>query len=126
MFFFFFTDVPSPPEAPLTIAAVTQDSCDLEWQPPKHDGGSPILNYAIEIRESRRSMWGRSGTTKGDTTKFTARNLVVNNEYYFRVRAVNAEGESQPLEATEPVIPRLKQGMKFNHMCRKSFIKLVN
>lgn len=106
-------DVPSPPEAPLRILTVTQDSCELEWKPPKHDGGSPILNYAVEIRESRRSMWGRAGTTKPDKTKFTARNLVVNNEYYFRIRAVNAEGESQPLEGTESVIPRIKLGKNF-------------
>ncbi|KAI8775765.1 titin isoform X2, partial [Biomphalaria glabrata] len=101
--------VPSPPEAPLKIMTVTQDSCDLEWSPSKHDGGSPILHYAVEIRESRRSMWGRAGLTKGPVTKYTARNLVINNEYFFRIRAINAEGESQPLEGTESVTPRTKQ-----------------
>ncbi|KAH9498302.1 hypothetical protein Btru_006487 [Bulinus truncatus] len=102
-------EVPSPPEAPLKILTVTQDSCDLEWSPSKHDGDSPILHYAVEIRESRRSMWGRAGLTKGPVTKYTARNLVINNEYFFRIRAVNAEGESQPLEGAESVTPRVKQ-----------------
>ncbi|GFO38541.1 titin, partial [Plakobranchus ocellatus] len=101
--------VPSAPEGPLKISDITQDSCVLEWSPPRTDGGQPLLNYAVEIRESRRSMWGRAGTAKPDKTSFTARNLVVNNEYHFRVRAINAEGESEPLDGSESIIPKIKQ-----------------
>lgn len=84
---------------------------DLEWEPPEKDGGIPILKYVIEIRESRRSTWGRAGITDGMTTQFTPRNLVVDNEYFFRIRAVNEEGEGPPLESVEGVVPVIKIGV---------------
>lgn len=103
-------DVPSPPVGPLAISNVTDSSADLEWKPSEDDGGSPILHYAIEIRESRRSIWGRAGVVDANTLTFTAKNLVVNNEYFFRVRAVNSEGESLPLEGVDSVTPSKKKG----------------
>lgn len=109
-FFCLFPDVPSPPKGPLKILRVTEDSAELEWGPSEHDGGTPILQYAIEIRESRRTMWGRAGVTDDRTTRYIARHLVVDNEYTFRIRAINAEGESQPLDGEESVIPRKKTG----------------
>lgn len=94
---------------------VTEDTADLEWGPSEHDGGTPILQYAVEIRESRRTMWGRAGVVDANTTRYVARNLVIDNEYYFRIRAINAEGESQPLEGEESVIPRKKKGILFHY-----------
>jgi hypothetical protein len=38
---------------------------------------------------------------------------MIGNEYYFRVKAVNDEGESAPLEAQELVVPKKKIGMLF-------------
>ena len=104
------TDVPSPPKGPLKILRVTEDSAELEWGPSEHDGGTPILQYSIEIRESRRTMWGRAGVVDAMTTRYLARNLVINYEYTFRIRAINAEGESQPLDGEECVVPRKKTG----------------
>lgn len=40
-------DRPTAPEGPLMVGDVTKESCRLSWQPPKDDGGSPVLyvNY---------------------------------------------------------------------------------
>lgn len=46
----------------------------------------------------------------GKTTKFTAPNLLEGTEYYFRVIAVNAEGESEPLEALDSTTVKKKIG----------------
>lgn len=35
-------DVPDPPEAP-TISNIGEDYCTVQWQPPKYDGGQPVL-----------------------------------------------------------------------------------
>lgn len=35
-------DIPDPPEAPL-VPVVGGDWCNMTWEPPKYDGGSPIL-----------------------------------------------------------------------------------
>lgn len=36
------SDVPDPPEAP-TISNIGEDYCTVQWQPPKYDGGQPVL-----------------------------------------------------------------------------------
>ena len=41
-FFPFSLDVPDPPEAP-KISNVGEDNCTVEWEPPKYDGGQPVL-----------------------------------------------------------------------------------
>lgn len=40
------TDIPDPPEAPL-VPVVGGDWCSMTWEPPKYDGGSPILGKCI-------------------------------------------------------------------------------
>lgn len=38
----FSSDVPDPPEAP-KISNIGEDYCTVQWQPPKYDGGQPVL-----------------------------------------------------------------------------------
>ena len=122
------SDVPSPPKGPLKVLKVTEDLAELEWNKPESDGGSPILQYSIEIREARRTMWGRAGVVDDLHTKYTARSLVIGNEYSFRIRAINAEGESEPLDGEETVIPRKKTGKSifpFYRTCEKCIFVLI-
>lgn len=35
-------DIPDAPDAPL-VPVVGGDWCSMAWEPPKYDGGSPIL-----------------------------------------------------------------------------------
>jgi titin len=104
------TDKPSAPEGSLKFSNLTETTVDLAWKLSKSDGGTAITNYTIEIRESRRSMWGKAGSVDVETTKFTAKKLVVDNEYVFRIKAINAEGESPPLNGDESVTPKKKLG----------------
>lgn len=108
-----FVDKPSAPRAPLRYSDLTESTVNIEWKKSELDGGTPIKQYVIEIRESRRSTWGRCGAVDAETTRYTAKNLVVDNEYYFRIRAVNTEGESPPLESEEGVIPKKIIGKEF-------------
>lgn len=39
---FVYIDIPDPPEAPL-VPDVGGDWCTMTWDPPRYDGGSPIL-----------------------------------------------------------------------------------
>ena len=55
-------------------------------------------------------MWSTAGEVDDKTTEFTAKKLVVDNEYYFRVKAVNDEGESLPLESDDTAKPKKKIG----------------
>lgn len=107
---FFSPDVPSPPIGPLSITDVTEDSCELTWKPPETDGGTPLTKYIVEMRETRRSAWGRVAEVKPSATRCSVPNLIVDNEYVFRVTAINAEGESEPLVSTDVAAPKKKLG----------------
>ncbi len=45
------------PDAPVNMTAhdVTADSCVVKFDPPKFDGGSPILGYFVERKQTSTS-----------------------------------------------------------------------
>ena len=90
---------------------MTEDSVTLTWKPPTSDGGTPITSYTVEYRDTRKTTWMRAGVVLGNKT-FTLRTdkLIEGNEYVFRVIAVNAEGDSKPLDGSDPVTPMKKTG----------------
>jgi len=101
-------DVPGKPRGPLEVSNVTEKSADLQWKAPDSDGGSPLTSYLIEVRPSTRTTWTKAGQVDGATTTFTAPDLEPGSEYYFRVFAVNAEGQSVPLEGLDTAKPAKK------------------
>ena len=94
-------DVPSAPMGPLRVKDMTASDCTLEWKPPKDDGGSSIQYYIVEMcDESASARWTQVGETIGAVTTYDVQNLIENHYYRFRVRAVNKEGKSAPLETS--------------------------
>jgi titin len=91
------------------VSNITNNSCDIEWKAPEKDGGSPITHYVVEIRESRRTLWGRVAKLDAKATSYTVPDLYVGNNYLLRVSAINAEGQGIPLES-ETITPRKKIG----------------
>lgn len=51
------SDVPSPPEGPLTPFNITKNACQLQWRPPKDDGGSDITHYIVEKMDAENLRW---------------------------------------------------------------------
>ena len=105
-----FLGVPSRPVGPLEVTNVTNNSADLSWKPSENDGGTPITGYSIEYKIASRTFWSNAGSCKADISTFTVIRLVEDTEYFFRVVAVNAEGESPPLETLETTRPTKKIG----------------
>jgi titin len=115
-------DTPGPP-IDLKTGKITNSSIELVWDPPIDDGGSPIFEYKIEIRNSLTVNWQLIETF----------NPIINNQfiidkgikegcsYEFRVFAINKAGNGPPsmpseiIEAKEPIIgekPILIEPMK--------------
>ncbi|XP_021713429.1 twitchin isoform X5 [Aedes aegypti] len=90
---------PSAPEGPLEVKDMTKDSCRLEWQKPKDDGGVPIDHYVVEKFDPDNGIWMTAGKVEWPFTEFPVEGLIPGHRYKFRVKAVNAEGESDPLES---------------------------
>lgn len=93
--------MPSPPGTPVVIK-VGKNYADLKWDPPTSDGGSKITGYIVEKRESG-NLWVRCNDYNITDCTFTALSLTENENYEFRVFAVNAIGKSEPSSCTTPV-----------------------
>lgn len=120
-----FSDVPDKPEGPVEYSDITKDSVKLSWQPPMKDGGTPLTGYVIEQHDARRTQWTKAGSVDKDTTSFTASRLLEDNEYVFRVIAVNAEGESQPLESKDVAKPKQPLGEIFGTLTKYN-LKIIS
>ena len=108
-------DKPSKPEGPLKIKDVYRDGCWLAWKPPLDDGGRPILHYVVETQGVESGMWVKVGKVMGDT-QFGVTGLEPGKKYKFRVKAVNSEGESEPLANDNEVLPKDPYGRSaFNY-----------
>ncbi|OTF83664.1 hypothetical protein BLA29_012727, partial [Euroglyphus maynei] len=94
---------PSRPKGPLKVENVTAKSADVKWQKPEDDGGRPIKGYLIEKLDPHSGQWVPCGKADKDATDFTVTGLQKGKQYKFRVKALNDEGESEPLVSTEPI-----------------------
>jgi predicted phage tail protein len=97
-------DRPGKPEGPLRINDIHKEGCSLKWNPPMDDGGCPLEGYVVEKMDTEKGRWVPVGRCK--EPKMDIENLEPGQEYKFRVMAVNAEGESEPLDALEPIIAK--------------------
>merc|ERR1711874_922857 len=86
---------PSKPKGPLRVFDVSKKKCKLKWEKPEDDGGDPIKEYVVEKMDNSTGEWLPVGKTKDQIMEVP--DLEEGKEYQFRVKAVNNEGESEPL-----------------------------
>lgn len=95
-------EAPSSPTGPLKILGIDSDSISIAWNISENDGGSPITNYIIEVRDVNKASWETFGIVNASTCNFQINDLIENNEYFIRVRAKNeARLTSNPLETSD-------------------------
>ncbi|XP_052707844.1 twitchin-like isoform X13 [Crassostrea angulata] len=97
---------PSPPTGPLGISDITKNSCRLSWKPPKETGGAKISSYVIERQEVGKPYWVTVSSQCKDTHQ-DVQGLFENQKYLFRVMAVNEHGQSEPLQAENPIVAKM-------------------
>uniref|UniRef100_H0YSX2 Immunoglobulin like and fibronectin type III domain containing 1 n=1 Tax=Taeniopygia guttata TaxID=59729 RepID=H0YSX2_TAEGU len=94
-------DKPQPPAGPIKIVDSSANNITIQWKPPKDDGGKPVQRYLVERQQVGRNDWEILGETPRSCTSFTMNKVEEEMSYYFRVRAMNAEGVSDALESGE-------------------------
>ncbi|XP_068851719.1 immunoglobulin-like and fibronectin type III domain-containing protein 1 [Aphelocoma coerulescens] len=94
-------DKPQPPAGPIKIVESSANNITIQWKPPKDDGGKPVQRYLVERQQVGRNNWETLGETPRSCTSFTTSKVEEEMSYYFRVRAMNAEGVSDALESGE-------------------------
>ncbi|XP_055367199.1 myosin-binding protein C, slow-type isoform X4 [Betta splendens] len=97
-------DIPDPPDAPL-VPVVGGDWCSMTWEPPKYDGGSPILGYFIERKKKQSSRWMRLNFDLIKETSFEPKKMIEGVPYEVRIFAINAIGVSKPSEPSKAFTP---------------------
>ncbi|PZC75220.1 hypothetical protein B5X24_HaOG206575 [Helicoverpa armigera] len=93
-------DVPSPPLGPLGFYGINNDSVTITWHPSEKNGGSPIIDYSVEIKQEGKK-WKHVATVTKTIAKIEK--LTINTTYTFRICARNEIGTSMPYISDEKI-----------------------
>ncbi|XP_054155728.1 twitchin-like [Oppia nitens] len=99
-------DKPTPPEGPLVVEVVFTESAKLKWKQPKDLGRSELKGYQIEKMDVDSGRWVPVGEVGPNANSFKCEGLTRVKKYKFRVKAINKEGESEPLETDGPIVAK--------------------
>ncbi|XP_075710603.1 roundabout homolog 2 isoform X12 [Rhinoderma darwinii] len=94
-------DLPGSPSKP-QITDVSKNSVTLSWQSGT-PGVLPVSSYIIEAFSQSVSNSWQTVANHVKTTLYTVKGLRPNTIYLFMVRAINAEGLSDPSSMSDPV-----------------------
>lgn len=83
--------VPGQPGAP-EVLEMTPDGVKLSWAKPESDGGAPIESYIVEMKKKSDAKWSPVKKDVPDT-ECTVPAIAPDEEYMFRVVAVNKAGK---------------------------------
>uniref|UniRef100_A0A3Q2TLH8 Myosin binding protein C3 n=1 Tax=Fundulus heteroclitus TaxID=8078 RepID=A0A3Q2TLH8_FUNHE len=104
-------DLPGPPEA-LKIADVWGFNVALEWKPPKDNGNCEISGYTVQKADKKTMEW----FTVHDhyrRTHCVVSDLIMGNEYIFRVFSINLVGLSPEPCTTKDSVFIHKSGIDY-------------
>lgn len=118
------------PESPTNLRALAASNglINLAWSVPVSSGGSQSPTNYILYRSTNGFGFGNP-ISVGNVTSYTVSNLTAGVDYYFRVTAANAGGESMPSEtvgcraATTNNAPRVLVVNAFDRLDRSSNLR---
>ncbi|KAF7229275.1 myosin-binding protein C, slow-type isoform X3 [Nothobranchius furzeri] len=101
-------DLPGPPFS-VNIEDVWGENVALVWTPPKDSGNAPITGYTIQKADKKTMEWFTC-IEHYHRTCITITELVVGNEYFFRVFSENMCGLSEAATQTKKSALIVKEG----------------
>lgn len=73
---------------------MSETSFTLSWEPSQSDGGSEIIEYIVELKETKKTNWTVFGSSAGNVTNLVITKLLKDVSYDFRICARNEAGNS--------------------------------
>uniref|UniRef100_A0A3Q3M950 Myosin binding protein C1 n=1 Tax=Mastacembelus armatus TaxID=205130 RepID=A0A3Q3M950_9TELE len=101
-------DLPGPPHS-VTIEDVWGGNVALVWTAPKDNGNAPITGYTIQKADKKTMEW-YTCIEHYHRTSITITELVVGNEYFFRIFSENMCGLSETPTQTKKSALIAKEG----------------
>lgn len=88
------TTASGPPEGPSGLSAVAtgETSADLSWV----DNSGGEIGFRVERKEGAAGTYAAAGSVPANSTAFSDTGLSADTEYFYRVFAYNASGDSPP------------------------------
>ncbi|KAL0962882.1 hypothetical protein UPYG_G00346700 [Umbra pygmaea] len=102
-------DLPGPPQC-VKIEEVWGENVALDWTPPKDNGNAVITGYTIQKADKKTMEW-YTCFEHYHRTCITITELVVGNEYFFRVYSENMVGLSECATQTKDSALIVKEGL---------------
>ncbi|XP_004053803.1 myosin-binding protein C, slow-type isoform X5 [Gorilla gorilla gorilla] len=112
-------DRPGPPQI-VKIEDVWGENVALTWTPPKDDGNAAITGYTIQ-KADKKSMEWFTVIEHYHRTSATITELVIGNEYYFRVFSENMCGLSEDATMTKESAVIAKDGKIYKNPVYEDF-----
>ncbi|XP_043915402.1 myosin-binding protein C, fast-type [Protopterus annectens] len=103
---------PGPPQI-VKITDVWGFNASIEWTPPKDDGNSEITGYTIQKADKKTMEWFTI-YEHNRHTHCTISDLIMGNEYYFRVFSENVCGLSENPCTTKNTAVIKKTGIAYS------------
>ena len=103
----------------IQVVAVTDDSISLKWQAPEQSGGSRVKGNVVEAQEKGTERREYSVMCKTKHCKGQVVGLNHGSDYYFRVRALNDCGFSDPRDLVSSAM------LVFTNLSLKTSLELV-
>ncbi|XP_074127481.1 myosin-binding protein C, slow-type isoform X4 [Sminthopsis crassicaudata] len=107
-------DRPGPPQS-VKIEDVWGENAALVWTPPKDDGNAAITGYTIQKADKKSMEEWFTVIEHYHRTNATITELVIGNEYYFRVFAENMCGLSEEATMTKESAVIAKDGKVYKN-----------
>nr|XP_055045679.1 myosin-binding protein C, slow-type isoform X1 [Misgurnus anguillicaudatus] len=106
-------DLPGPPQA-VKIEEVWGNNVALDWSPPKDNGNAAITGYTIQKADKKTMEW-YTCLEHYHRTCVVVSDLVVGNEYFFRIYSENMVGLSENPTPTKNSAKILKEGLQLKN-----------
>lgn len=119
--------VPGQCEKP-TISSVTHNSMTINWEEPEYDGGTPVIGYWLERKETTSKRWNRVTRDPIKVMPFgvshNVSGLIEGSQYQFRVTAINAVGCGPPSLPSDPITATDPAGIWYMLFMRNNFSEI--